>query len=339
MRTSYIPKRIDASVPRVLLNNQLVGAFRDTKWGCGGEMRNSYNNLPILGDCQNLVLTLIELCGWREDYETMIEVYKAQHHIQHILWEDTYNFDRIEDHLWSFERDFQKQKDDEDDDEDTPQKEEEVTIEEGGDDGSLFGYLRMNPFLRHCVQRDDGRVLPEYSTDKECVARATTYFVKHISRGKVNNSFVSDPGNSSDRIVVRFENVLLTLNSVNSRCFRELLKWTPKEYSDYYFLYRVCGKQSKRCRHEGSVSSSFSTCQRRSQPTQISCSPMTKSTCQSVACTPCPPGTCAGGESTWARSRSKRHARAPFLPSDHPLWERGPAGPATDDSGSTSPYR
>ena len=238
MRASYIPKRIDASVPRVLLNNQLVGAFRDTKWGCGGEMRNSYNNLPILGDCQNLVLTLIELCGWREDYETMIEVYKAQHHIQHILWEDTYNFDRIEDHLWSFERDFQKQKDDEDDDEDAPQKEEEVAIEEGG---------------------DDGRVLPEYSTDKECVARATTYFVKHISRGKVNNSFVSDPGNSSDRIVIRFENVLLTLNSVNSRCFRELLKWTPKEYSDYYFLYRVCGKQSKRCRHEGSVSSSFST--------------------------------------------------------------------------------
>lgn len=321
MSSSYIPKRIDASVPRVLLNNQLVGAFRDTKWVCGEEVSGSYNNLPILGDCQNLVLTLIELCGWREDYETMIEVYKAQRHIQYILWEDTYNFDRIEDHLWSFEKDFQKQKDDEEDDEDASQKEEEVTIEEDGDDGSLFGYLRMNPFLRHCVQRDDGRVLPEYSTDKECVARATTYFVKHISTGKVNNSFVSDPGNSSDRIVIRFESVLLTLNSVNSRCFRELLKWTPKEYSDYYYICRVCEKQNKRCRHEGSVSSSFSTRQRWSQPAQISCSPMTKSTCRSVACTPYPPDTCADGESAWASSRSKRHARALSLPSDHPLWE------------------
>lgn len=29
VRRSYIPKRIEASVPRVLLNNQLVGTFRE----------------------------------------------------------------------------------------------------------------------------------------------------------------------------------------------------------------------------------------------------------------------------------------------------------------------
>ena len=52
--------------------------------------------------------------------------------------------------------------------------------------------------------------------------------------------------------------VLLTLNSANSRCFKELLKWGTKEYTDYS-EWPVCNKYNTRNRLEESASSSSST--------------------------------------------------------------------------------
>ena len=48
-------------------------------------VRRSYNNMSLLGDCQNLALTLIELCGWKEDYETLLQAYKAEHRLSTIF--------------------------------------------------------------------------------------------------------------------------------------------------------------------------------------------------------------------------------------------------------------
>ncbi|KAK8793203.1 hypothetical protein WA588_005142, partial [Blastocystis sp. NMH] len=91
-----IPRKVPSSIPRVLINNQLVGMFRD----------DTYNNLPLIGDCQTLALTLIELCGWRSEYETLLQEYRS-HHSTDFLWKDTYNFDTIEHNLQSFEDELQ----------------------------------------------------------------------------------------------------------------------------------------------------------------------------------------------------------------------------------------
>ena len=99
---SLIPRKVPPSVPRVLINNQLVGLFRDDESTLHLLLISSYNNLPLIGDCQTLALTLIELCGWRSDYEALLKEYRS-HHSSDFLWKDTYNFDTIEHNLQSFE--------------------------------------------------------------------------------------------------------------------------------------------------------------------------------------------------------------------------------------------
>ena len=104
--TSLIPRKVPSSIPRVLINNQLVGMFRDDTFVLFSLLISSYNNLPLIGDCQTLALTLIELCGWRSEYETLLQEYRS-HHSTDFLWKDTYNFDTIEHNLQSFEDELQ----------------------------------------------------------------------------------------------------------------------------------------------------------------------------------------------------------------------------------------
>lgn len=200
--------------------------------------------MSLLGDCQNLVLTLIELCGWKEDYQTLLQAYKAEHGVARIQWEDTYDFDRIEEHLEEYEKEVQagpparasSEATEEEVKEEEPKEEqpkEEVKEKESEEeDGSFLSFLRGSPYLRHCIQRDDHRELPQYSENAEDVEVASQYFFREILKGRVNNSFVKDVG-TGERVVLRLRGVLLTLNSANSRCFRELLKWGTKEYTEY----------------------------------------------------------------------------------------------------------
>lgn len=81
--------------------------FRDDKCELFFLLIASYNNLPLIGDCQTLSLTLIELCGWRSEYEALLKEYRS-HHTTDFLWKDTYNFDTIERNLQSFEDDLQE---------------------------------------------------------------------------------------------------------------------------------------------------------------------------------------------------------------------------------------
>ena len=76
--------------------------FRDDRFVLLDHLISSYNNLPLIGDCQTLALTLIELCGWRSEYEALLKEYRS-HHSTDFLWKDTYNFDTIERNLHSFE--------------------------------------------------------------------------------------------------------------------------------------------------------------------------------------------------------------------------------------------
>ena len=222
-------------------------------------VRRSYNNMSLLGDCQNLALTLIELCGWKEDYETLLQAYKAEHDVTRIVWEDTYNFDRIEDHLWEYEKELQAGTPMQADSDSSEEEEEEAMTEEAKEEeeDSFLSFLRSSPYLHHCVARDDGRTLPQYGENAEDVEVATQYFFREILKGRVNNSFVKDVG-TGERVVLRLRGVLLTLNSANSRCFKELLKWGTKEYTDYS-EWPVCNKHNTRNRLEESASSSSST--------------------------------------------------------------------------------
>ena len=214
--------------------------------------------MSLLGDCQNLALTLIELCGWKEDYEALLQAYKAEHGVARIVWEDTYNFDRIEDHLWEYEKELQAGTPMQaDSDSSEEEKEEAVTEEKEEEEDSFLSFLRSSPYLQHCVARDDGRTLPQYGENAEDVEVATQYFFREILKGRVNNSFVKDVG-TGERVVLRLRGVLLTLNSANSRCFKELLKWGTKEYTDYS-EWPVCNKHNTRNRLEESASSSSST--------------------------------------------------------------------------------
>ena len=79
--------------------------FRDDTSALRSLLISSYNSLPLIGDCQTLALTLIELCGWRSEYEALLKEYRS-HHSTDFLWKDTYNFDTIERNLQSFEEDL-----------------------------------------------------------------------------------------------------------------------------------------------------------------------------------------------------------------------------------------
>ena len=205
------------------------------------EMRlfNRMNNLTLLGDCQNLVLSLIEMSGWRQEFEELLENYKTVHHVEEFLWAEQYNFEKIEWNLKSFEESLLK---------DEPEEEIDVDSEDGSvesslveSDNPLFNRLRYLG-MKH-IEIDDGRELPEYDPDEEKMNTIASYFMSKIACNDIVNSMKDDvPG--KENIVLRLGGVLLTLNQANSRCFRELLKWGVMTVDEHLLL--VCStKQIK----------------------------------------------------------------------------------------------
>ena len=198
---------------------------------------HSLNNFTLLGDCQNLVLSIIEMCGWKNQYEEMIEQYCTDNHVDHFLWEDQYNFNQIESNFEIFEREllegsFAKDKDEKiiesdndeeyDDDDDSVNNDENPTKER-----ALFNIFKQAGV--HHIEEDDGRELPKYCDDEEKVERATEFFILQILNNRIKNSFRDDVENGEENVVLAFNGILLTLNHVNSRCFREILKWNREK--------------------------------------------------------------------------------------------------------------
>lgn len=228
---SGIPYRIPTYVPRVLINNQQVGAFNSDLSCSMKEFIYRMNNLTLLGDCQNLVLSIIEMSGWRSIYEEMIEQYKKDNHVDEFLWESQYNFNQIESNLKDFEKQLEE--------DDLHENEENVIVSDSDSDSEdeesisqteneFFNILHRAGVKN--IELDDGRDLPSYCNDEEKEKSAAYFFMKQIVNHRINNSMKhdvrsNDPSESTENVVLRCNGVLLTLNQANSRCYREIMKW------------------------------------------------------------------------------------------------------------------
>lgn len=189
------------------------------------------NNLTLLGDCQNLVLSIIEMSGWRSIYEEMIEQYKKDNHVDEFLWESQYNFNQIESNLKDFEKQLEE--------DDLHENEENVIVSDSDSDSEdeesisqteneFFNILHRAGVKN--IELDDGRDLPSYCNDEEKEKSAAYFFMKQIVNHRINNSMKhdvrsNDPSESTENVVLRCNGVLLTLNQANSRCYREIMKW------------------------------------------------------------------------------------------------------------------
>lgn len=185
------------------------------------------------------------MCGWKNQYEEMIEQYCSENHVDHFLWQDQYNFDRIESNFETFEREllegsFAKNKETkmvkEEEEEEEYDDEDVDSVDNGSDAVSLLSLLKQAGV--HHVEEDDGRDLPVYCDDKSKLERASEFFISQILTRRIKNSFKDDVENGVERIVLPFNGVLITLNHVNSRCFKEILKWdevaVPEEECFYF---------------------------------------------------------------------------------------------------------
>ena len=231
MMFSGIPYRIPTYVPRVLINNQQVGAFNSDLSYSMIELMYRMNNLTLLGDCQNLVLSIIEMSGWRSLYEEMISHYKKENNVDEFLWETQYNFNQIESNLKVFEKQIEEG--------DLYEKEESLVVSDSDSDSDSEESVSQtdNEFFAimkragvKSIELDDGRELPSYCNDEEKEKSATFFFIKQIVNHRINNSMKhdvrsNDPSESTENVVLRFNGVLLTLNQANSRCYREIMKW------------------------------------------------------------------------------------------------------------------
>lgn len=180
------------------------------------------NNFTLLGDCQNLVLSLIEMCGWRRVYEEMIASYKEKYGVNHFLWEPQYNFDQIESNFETFEKDLLQgnlMKNPSEEVIESDSEEEESVLET---DNQLYQILHQAG-VKH-IEVDDGRDLPYYGDEKK-VKEATYFFINQILKGRINNTMKHDVENGEENVVLSVNHLLLTLNRANSRCFKEILKW------------------------------------------------------------------------------------------------------------------
>lgn len=194
---------------------------------------NRMNNLTLLGDCQNLVLSLIEMSGWRGEFEELLENYKTAHHVEEFLWANQYNFENIESNLQSFEESLLEDKSEEEIDVDSEDENDDNSVVES--DNELFNRLHYLG-MKH-IEIDDGRELPVYDSDEEKIKTITIYFINKIACRAIVNSMKDDvPG--QENIVLRFNGILLTLNQANSRCFRECLRWGVS--TDNEELWNVC---------------------------------------------------------------------------------------------------
>lgn len=164
---------------------------------------------------------MIESSGLRDRYEQILAKYKAQYQVDRFLWEETYTFDKIEHNLDLFESSLSQPESTE---EEAVEDIEEEQISPQSPSASPFLLsLWISPYLWSCVQEDDGRDVEDFGAPPEIVEAASNYFLRQIYNGNVVNSFKNEKNDS--HVVLRIKDVLLTLNEINSRCFREIIKW------------------------------------------------------------------------------------------------------------------
>ena len=163
-------------------------------------MERRHRSCALIGDCQNLALVLIKLCGWEDEYLDKIEDYKKENHIDEFIWEGQYNFQNIEANCLEFEEHLKH----------------DVVQEDSDEEAS-------RP-LPNCFFSDDGVELDTYGVPEEELRAITEYFVAQIHEGNILNH-IEENENREDHIILRYQTILVELNDVNSRCFREMIKW------------------------------------------------------------------------------------------------------------------
>lgn len=219
-----------------------------------------YNNLSLIGDCQTLALMLVELCGWQVEFQGLLNAY-CRDHQSSFQWSSQYNFEKVEENMNEFVAELQKKvnkamnndptnNENEEEEEEDPvesmlRRIQQVMEEESDDDddgdgdddndddddnndnsnhGLSYRSLIRHRLLRGCILRDDGRSIEVESTDSNYVQNANMYYLMMISRGEINN-FMNGNEDDSQLVHIRIGNALLVLNEVNSRCYREMMKW------------------------------------------------------------------------------------------------------------------
>lgn len=72
--------KVPPTTPRLLINNEVVGQvdpqlaiFGLGKQGFRFGMDNNYRDVSLIGDCQEGVKKLVELIGWKEDFEILLK--------------------------------------------------------------------------------------------------------------------------------------------------------------------------------------------------------------------------------------------------------------------------
>lgn len=178
-------------------------------------MSRSHRSCTLIGDCQNLALALIKLCGWEDDYLDKIEAYKKSNALESFIWESQYNFENIEANCLEFEESLKRDDKQEDLDEEPP---------------------RATP---NCFFRDDGSELETYGLSEEDLESIAEYFVTQIRDMNILNH-IDEGENRDEHIVLRWNNVLVELNDVNSRCFREMIKWKKQMVSKDDMVSLLC---------------------------------------------------------------------------------------------------
>lgn len=73
--------KVPKTTPRILINREQVGTLETniSSFGVTGSnffcfgMKNNYRDISILGDCQEEIKKFSDLCGWKDDLETLIK--------------------------------------------------------------------------------------------------------------------------------------------------------------------------------------------------------------------------------------------------------------------------
>ena len=215
-----------AFVPQLLINNELVGNFGKKMWiECKERVRCRHRSCTLIGDCQNLALALIKLCGWETDYLDKIDAYKKENGLESFIWEDQYNFENIEANCLKFEETLKRD-----------------DVQDSSDEEPL------RP-LPNCFFSDDGSELETYGMSQEDLDSIAEYFVTQIREMSILNH-IEESENRSEHIVLRWNNILVELNDVNSRCFREMIKWKKQKVNKDDMISFLCSTRFKEDRLE-----------------------------------------------------------------------------------------
>lgn len=183
-------------------------------------MSRRHRSCTLIGDCQNLALVLIKLCGWETDYLDKIEAYKKKNGLESFIWEEQYNFENIEANCLEFEENLKREDDQEDSDEEP---------------------LGLLP---NCFFSDDGSELETYGMSQEDLDSIAEYFVTQIREMSILNH-IEESENRSEHIVLRWNHMLVELNDVNSRCFREMIKWKKQKVDKDDMIFFLCSTRFK----------------------------------------------------------------------------------------------